>query len=322
MTVNQFIPAPYSLPGKRVYLAGHNGMVGRALGRRLADESCEVITAARAQLDLTCQQAVTDFFQRERPDAVIIAAARVGGIMANSSFPAEFLYENLMIGTNIIAAAHRADVNRLLYLGSSCIYPRLAPQPIPEDALLTGPLEPTNEAYAIAKIAGIKLAQAYRAQYGRDYIAAMPTNLYGPDDNFDPQSSHVLPALLRKVHDAKQADAAAITIWGSMTPMREFLHVDDCANALVLLLTRYSEAAHINVGSGAEISIHDLTRLICRVVGYEGEIKRDLSKPDGMPRKLMDSARLRALGWAPRIDLASGIAATYRWFVDQAPHAP
>ena len=312
----EFSPAHATLAGKRVYLAGHNGMVGRALHRRLEEAGCAVITAPRARLDLTCQQAVTDFLRRERPDVVIIAAARVGGILANMRFPAEFLYDNMMIAANLVAAAHRADVDRLLYLGSSCIYPRLAPQPIPEEALLTGPLEPTNEAYAIAKIAGIKLVQAYRAQYQRDYIAAMPTNLYGPGDRFDAQSGHVLPALLRKVHEAKESGAAAITVWGSLTPRREFLHVDDCADALLLLLARYSAAAHINVGSGTDISIRDLALQICQVLDYHGEIERDLGIPDGMPRKLMDSSRLRALGWTPRIDLASGIAGTYRWFLE------
>jgi GDP-L-fucose synthase len=305
----------FALDGKRIWVAGHNGMVGSAVVRRLASENCDVLTASRATLDLTRQADVEAFLARERPDAIVLAAARVGGILDNETFPADFLADNLTIETNIFAAAHRAGVERLLFLGSSCIYPREAPQPIDEDALLTGPLEATNQWYAVAKIAGIKLAQAYRQQFSRDYISAMPTNLYGPGDNFDLNSSHVLPALMRKAHEAKLAGATSITVWGTGTPLREFLHADDCADALVFLLKKYSGDRHINVGSGEELSILDLTRLVCRVVGFEGEIVHDRSKPDGTPRKLMSSARLNAMGWKPRIPLEQGIADTYRWFL-------
>jgi len=241
----------------------------------------------------------------------------VGGILANDSFPADFLYDNLVIASNLIEASHRADVNRLLFLGSSCIYPKLADQPIVEDALLTGPLEPTNEWYAVAKIAGIKLCQAYRRQHGRDYISAMPTNLYGPGDNFDLNSSHVLPALIRKAHEAKLAGAADITIWGTGTPRREFLHADDCANACVHLLQTYSDSIHVNVGSGDDITIYDLARLVCDTVGFSGEIVRDETKPDGTPRKLMSADRLRGMGWTPSIELSDGIARTYQWFLQR-----
>jgi len=290
-------------------------MVGSALVRRLAGEGCEVITAGRDAVDLKRQTEVENFLEATRPDAIIMAAARVGGILANGRFPAEFLYDNLMIETNITQAAHQAGVNRMLFLGSSCIYPKLAPQPIPEEALLTGPLESTNEWYAIAKIAGIKLTQAYRKQYGRDYISAMPTNLYGPGDNFDLETSHVLPALLRKAHEAKINGADHITVWGTGMPRREFLHADDCADALVFLLKTYSSGRHINVGSGEDISILDLARLVCDVVGFKGAIEHDLSKPDGTPEKLMSSDKLRDLGWAPRIKLKEGIYATYEWLL-------
>ena len=306
----------YELTNKRVYVAGHRGMVGSAVVRRLAGEGCEVITAGRDVVDLKRQVEVEAFMRDARPDAIVMAAAKVGGILANDTLPAEFLYDNLMIEANIVAAAHASDVDRFLFLGSSCIYPKLAPQPIPEDALLTGPLEPTNEWYAIAKIAGIKLAQAYRKQYGRDYISAMPTNLYGPGDNFDLTSSHVLPALIRKAHEAKMRGDETITVWGTGTPRREFLHADDCADALVFLLKTYSGAEHVNVGSGEDISILDLTRLVCDVVGFKGEIVHDLSKPDGTPRKLMSADRLRAMGWAPRRGLREGVAETYAWFLN------
>lgn len=312
----------FDLSGKRIWVAGHRGMVGSAVVRRLAGESCEVLTAGRDVLDLTDQSAVRTWIARERPDGLVLAAAKVGGILANDSYPVDFLYENLMIEANIIEAAHRADVNRLLFLGSSCIYPKFAPQPITEDALLTGPLEPTNEWYAIAKIAGIKLAQAYRRQYGRDYISAMPTNLYGPGDNFDLQSSHVLPALIRKAHEAKIAGAESITIWGTGTPRREFLHVDDCADACVFLLRSYSGAEHVNVGSGNDISILELTQLVCDAVGFSGDIITDTSKPDGTPRKLMSAEKLRGMGWAPRIDLSEGISATYDWYRDSFERPP
>jgi GDP-L-fucose synthase len=305
----------YQLDGKRVWVAGHRGMVGGATAKRLASEGCEVITAGRDVVDLTRQSEVEAFLKDARPDAIVMAAAKVGGILANDTKPAEFLYENLMIEANIVAAAHENDVDRFLFLGSSCIYPKFAPQPIPEDALLTGPLEATNEWYAIAKIAGIKLAQAYRKQYGRDYISAMPTNLYGPGDNFDLQSSHVMPAIIRKAHQAKLNGDKTITVWGTGTPRREFLHAEDCADALVFLLKSYSGYEHVNVGSGEDVTILELTQLVCEVVGFEGEIVHDLSKPDGTPRKLMSADRLRGMGWAPRIGLREGIAQTYDWFL-------
>jgi GDP-L-fucose synthase len=305
----------YDLAGKRVWVAGHRGMVGAALVRRLQGENCEILTAGRADLDLLRQDQTERWLAANRPDTVIVAAAKVGGILANDSYPADFLYQNLMIEANIIEASRQAGVGKLLFLGSSCIYPKLAPQPIREDSLLTGPLEPTNEWYAIAKIAGIKLAQAYRKQHGCDYISAMPTNLYGPEDNFDLQSSHVMPALMRKAHEAKLRGDPTLTIWGTGTPRREFLHVDDCADALVHVLKRYSGHEHVNIGSGEDVTILELARIVCEVVGFAGEIVRDTSKPDGTPRKLMSADRLRALGWEPKIDLRDGIAQTYRWFL-------
>ncbi|GLP87849.1 GDP-L-fucose synthase [Tritonibacter mobilis] len=301
----------YDLKGKRIFVAGHRGMVGSAVVRRLATEDCEVITAAREDLDLVDQAAVNAWMQEQRPDAIVMAAAKVGGIKANNDFPVDFLYKNLMIETNIAQAAHEADVERFLFLGSSCIYPKFAPQPIPEDSLLTGALEPTNEWYAIAKIAGIKLMQAYRQQYGRDWISAMPTNLYGPGDNYDLNSSHVLPALLRKFHEAKAAGAASVELWGSGTPLREFMHCDDLADALVFLLKEYSGHSHVNVGSGTEVSIRALAETIARVVGYEAELVFDASKPDGTPRKLMDSTTLHRLGWNQARPLEDGIRQTY-----------
>ncbi|WP_311202827.1 GDP-L-fucose synthase [Rhizobium sp. WSM4643] len=306
----------YDLSNKKIWVAGHRGMVGSALVRRLQSEDCNVITATRREVDLTRQEEVEKFAEATRPDAIILAAAKVGGILANDSYPAEFIYDNLIIEANIFEAAHRAGVDRLLFLGSSCIYPKLAPQPIPEEALLTGPLEPTNEWYAIAKITGIKLAEAYRKQYGHDYISAMPTNLYGPGDNFDLNSSHVLPALIRKAHAAKLRNDPHMVVWGTGTPRREFLHVDDCADALVFLLKTYSGSQHVNVGSGTDLEIIELTRLVCRVVGYEGEIIHDLSKPDGTPRKLMSNQKLQDMGWKPRISLEDGIRATYAWFLE------
>ncbi len=308
--------ALYALKGKRVWVAGHRGMVGSALVRRLGAEDCEVLTADRAVLDLRRQDQVESWMRQARPEAVFLAAARVGGILANDTRPAEFLYENLMIEANIVECAHRIGVEKLLFLGSSCIYPKLAPQPIPEAALLTGPLEPTNEWYAIAKIAGLKLCQAYRRQYGSDFISAMPTNLYGPGDNFDLSSSHVLPALIRKAHEARRDDSASLTIWGTGAPLREFLHVDDCADALVHLMKVYSGEDVVNVGSGAEVTILELAELVAEVVGFEGAVDRDASKPDGTPRKLIDTTRLRALGWSPRHDLRSGLQGTYRWFLE------
>lgn len=305
----------FALEGKRVFVAGHRGMVGSAIVRRLGSEGCTILTAGRDVLDLGDQAAVRDWFARERPDAVCLAAAKVGGILANDTYPADFLYDNLMIEANVIEAAYRNGVGKLLFLGSSCIYPKFAPQPIREDALLTGPLEPTNEWYAVAKIAGIKLCQAYRRQHGCDFISAMPTNLYGPGDNFDLQSSHVLPALIRKAHEAKISGAESITIWGTGTPRREFLHVDDLADACVFLLKTYSDAEHVNVGSGSDIAILELAQLVCRVVGFGGGIVTDISRPDGTPRKLMSSERISGMGWHPRIGLEEGIAGAYASFL-------
>ncbi len=298
----------YPLAGKRVWVAGHTGMVGSALARRLEREDCEILTVTRDALDLTSQDAVSRWVESTRPQAVFLAAAKVGGILANDSYPASFLYENLAIETNVIHAAHRAGVEKLLFLGSSCIYPKHADQPIGEDALLTGPLEPTNQWYAIAKIAGLMLCQAYRRQHGCDFIAAMPTNLYGPGDNFDPASSHVLAALLRKAHEAKERGVGSLEIWGTGTPRREFLHVDDCADALVFLMQRYSDAVPINVGCGVDLTIASLARLIMDVVGFDGTLVYDPQKPDGTPRKLLAVERLTAMGWAPSIPLAAGIA--------------
>jgi GDP-L-fucose synthase len=309
----------FSLAGKRIWVAGHNGMVGSALVRRLAHENCTVLTAARAEADLTRQEEVERWMKREHPHVVIVAAAKVGGILANDTHPADFLSRNLLIESHIIDTAHEIGVEKLLFLGSSCIYPRLAPQPIPEEALLTGPLEPTNEWYAIAKIAGIKLCQAYRRQHGDDFISAMPTNLYGPGDNFDLTSSHVLPALIRKADEARASGATEMVIWGSGTALREFMHVDDCADALIHLLKHYSGDGHLNVGTGEEVSIRELAGIVAETVGFTGEIVLDRTKPDGTPRKLMDSSKLRALGWEPGIDLRSGIATTYRWYKDSPP---
>lgn len=305
----------FDLSGKRIFVAGHRGMVGSAIVRRLEREDCTTLTATRSELDLLDQAATRLWLDNHRPDAIVIAAAKVGGILANSTYPADFLYENLMIAANLIEGAHRAEVDRLLFLGSSCIYPKHAPQPMVEDALLTGPLEPTNEWYAISKIAGIKLTQAYREQHGRDYISAMPTNLYGPGDNYDLETSHVLPALIRKAHEAKLAGEDSITIWGTGTPKREFMHADDCADACVFLLKYYSGREHVNVGSGEEITIRNLARLVCNVVGFDGAIELDTGKPDGAPRKLMDDSKLRALGWRPSIRLEDGIRAVYAHLV-------
>ena len=301
----------YSLSGKRVWVAGHRGMVGSAIVRRLEHENCEILVAGRDACDLRRQDDVEAWVSRARPDAIFLAAAKVGGILANDSYPAQFLYDNLAIEANVIEAARRVGVEKLLFLGSSCIYPKMAPQPIPEEALLTGPLEPTNEWYAVAKIAGLKLAQAYRREYGCDFISAMPTNLYGPGDNFDLVTSHVLPALIRKAHEAKARGDAALTIWGTGMPRREFLHVDDCADALVHMMKTYSAELHLNVGTGEDIPIFDLARIVADIVGYKGEIQKDLSKPDGTPRKLLDVSRLKSLGWSPRIALHDGIAAVY-----------
>lgn len=304
----------FELEGKRVWVAGHRGMVGGATVRRLAREKCEIILAGRERVNLTRQSEVESFLRDEKPDVVVMAAAKVGGILANSTYPAEFLYENMIIEANVTHASHEVGVSKYLFLGSSCIYPKFAPQPITEDSLLTGALEPTNEWYAIAKIAGLKLAEAYRRQYGHDFISAMPTNLYGPGDNFDLNSSHVMPALIRKAHEAKLKGDSEIVVWGTGTPRREFLHCDDCADALVFLLKNYSGDEHVNVGSGEDISILELTQLVCDVVGFKGGIIHDLSKPDGTPRKLMSAEKLRGLGWAPKITLRDGIAASYEWF--------
>jgi GDP-L-fucose synthase len=301
--------------GKRVYVAGHRGMVGSAICRRLAGEDCTLLTADRAALDLREPDAVRAWFAKEKPDLVFLAAAKVGGIFANQSQPADFLYDNVMIAANLIEAAHRAGVEKLLFLGSSCIYPKFAAQPIREDQLLTGPLEPTNEAYAIAKIAGIKLAEAYRAQHGDDFIAAMPTNLYGTGDNYDLESSHVLPALIHKAHRVKTGEADRLSLWGTGTPRREFLHADDCADACVFLMRHYSGAEHVNVGAGEDISILDLATLVCDVVGVEPRIELDAAKPDGTPRKLLDVGKLTAMGWTRRISLREGIALAYADFL-------
>jgi GDP-L-fucose synthase len=306
----------FDLTGKKIFVTGHRGMVGSAIVRRLAGEGLEALTATRTELDLRDQAAVDAFMAREKPDVVVIASAKVGGIHANNTQPAEFLYDNLMIASNLIEAAHRTDVAKLLFLGSSCIYPRLAPQPINEHSLLTGALEPTNEWYAIAKIAGIKLCQAYRKQYGRDFISCQPTNLYGPNDNFDLNTSHVLPALLRKAHEAKAANAATMTVWGTGTPRREFLHVDDLADACVYLLRHYSGEVPLNVGWGEDIAIGEVARLVADTVGFKGELVFDTSKPDGTPRKLLDTGRINGLGWRPQIGLKQGLEHYYGWFLE------
>ena len=306
----------YSLEGKRVWVAGHRGMVGSALVRRLEKENpAEILKVTRHEVDLINQASTTQWVDQAKPDAVFIPAAKVGGILANETYPADFLYDNLMIAANIIKACHDVGVEKLLFLGSSCIYPKLAEQPIQEDSLLTGELEPTNEAYAIAKIAGIKLCQAYREQHNDDFISAMPTNLYGPGDNYHPQNSHVIPGLIRKAHEAKLAKAASMEIWGTGEPMREFLHADDCADALVHLMKVYSAPEHVNVGSGKDLTITDLAKLVMEVVGFEGELTHDLTKKDGTPRKLMSADSLRALGWKPSISLREGWRDAYQWFL-------
>lgn len=306
----------------RIFVAGHRGMVGSALWRELERQGFRhLIGRSRTELDLLDAAAVRRFYAETQPEVVFVAAARVGGILANSERPAEFIYENLQIQSHLIHGAKLAGVKKLLFLGSSCIYPKLAPQPIREEHLLTGPLEPTNEWYAIAKIAGIKLCQAFRRQYGFNAISLMPTNLYGPGDNFHPENSHVLPALIRRFHEARLAAAPSVTIWGTGTPRREFLHVDDLADACLFLMLHYDEEDIINVGVGADQSILELAQTIARVTGYQGEILTDSSRPDGTPRKLLDVSRLTALGWQAQIGLEAGIASTYRWFVDHAADA-
>ena len=304
----------YALEGKRVWVAGHRGMVGSALVRRLETEDCRVLTAGRETCDLTRQEQVEAWLSREKPDVALIAAAKVGGILANDREPASFLYENLMIEANAIHAAHMAGVGKLLFLGSSCIYPKHAPQPMKEECLLEGQLEPTNQWYAVAKIAGIKLCQAYRRQYGADFISAMPTNLYGPGDNFDLLSSHVAPALIAKMHQAKIDGADEVEIWGSGRPKREFLHVDDLADACIHLLKTYSGELHINIGSGQDLSIAELASIIQDIVGFEGRLAYNQERPDGTPRKLLDVSRLNAMGWYPKISLEAGLREAYQWY--------
>jgi GDP-L-fucose synthase len=301
----------YNISGKRIWVAGHRGMVGQALIRRLANEDCEILTVSRETVDLRRTQQVEAWIAAMRPQLVFLAAAKVGGILANSTYPAEFLYDNLMIEANVIEASRKAGVEKLVFLGSSCIYPKLAPQPIPESALLTGPLETTNEWYAIAKIAGIKLVQSYRRQYGFDFISAQPTNLYGPGDNYGHETSHVVPALLRKAHEAKLANAPSITVWGSGKPLREFLYVDDLADALVFLAECYTGEEIVNVGSGEELSIRELAEAICRTVGFDGKLTFDASKPDGTPRKLVDKSKLFQMGWKAKTGLKEGLRLAY-----------
>lgn len=305
----------FSIDKKTVFIAGHNGMVGSALVRRLARENCTVVTAARSDLDLRNEAAVDLFIRETRPDAVILAAAKVGGIMANKTYPVEFMLDNLIIQNNVIAASYNAGVEKLLFLGSSCIYPKFADQPITEDALLTSALEPTNEAYALAKIAGLKLCEAYRSEYGADFISAMPTNLYGPGDNYNLDNGHVIPALIRKAHEAKLAGASSVEIWGTGQVYREFMHVDDAADALVHLLKTYSAAQHINVGTGQDTTIYAVTQTILDVVGLDAAIITDPSKPDGTPRKLLDVSKLFATGWKPRFTLEAGLADAYATFL-------
>jgi GDP-L-fucose synthase len=304
----------------RIYVAGHRGLVGSAIWRALqAQGFTQLLGRARAELDLLNAEAVTDFYRAEKPEFVFVAAAKVGGILANNNHPAEFLYENLQVQNNLIHGAHKAGVKKLLFLGSSCIYPKLAPQPLKEDYLLTGPLEPTNEWYAIAKIAGIKLCQAYRRQYGCDFISVMPTNMYGPNDNYDLQNSHVLPAMIRKFHEAKTGGKKEVVCWGTGAPMREFLYADDLARACVFLMQHYSGEQFINVGFGSDVTIKELAEVVKRVVGFSGQIVWDTSKPDGTPRKLMDSSRLFALGWKPQVQLEEGIKLAYADFLKRLP---
>jgi GDP-L-fucose synthase len=302
---------------EKIFVAGHRGLVGSALVRRLAEEGfVNVVTRVRSELDLRDETAVQEFFRRESPNVVVFAAAKVGGIKANTDYPVEFLLDNLHIQNNVIRAAHEHGARKLLFLASSCIYPRQAPQPIAETALLTGPLEPTNEAYAIAKIAGIKLCQAYFREYGANYVSALPANLYGPNDNFDLESSHVLAAIMQRTHDAKTSGSRELVLWGSGTPRREFLHVKDLASAIIFLLANYDSPEIINVGCGEDLTIRELAEMICDIVGFDGEIKWDQTKPDGIPRKLLDVGKLTALGWRSTIPLPEGIEQTYQWFLE------
>ncbi len=301
----------------KIYIAGHRGLVGSAIMQALQNRGySNFVTRTHAELDLTNQQAVRDFYQQEKPDYVFLAAARVGGIVANDSYPAEFIYKNLMIESNLIHGAYENNVKKLLFLGSTCIYPKMAPQPLKEEYLLTGPLEPTNEWYAVAKIAGIKLCQAYRLQYGCNFISVMPTNLFGPNDNFDLNSSHVMPALMRKFHEAKLNNTPQVEVWGTGTPRREFCHVEDCADACIYLMNNYNEADIVNIGVGKDISIGELAEMVKQVVGYEGEIVFDRSKPDGTPRKLVDATKILGLGWQPGIALREGVTTTYQWYLE------
>eukprot|EP00243_Klebsormidium_subtile_P003019 TRINITY_DN16153_c0_g1_i1.p1 TRINITY_DN16153_c0_g1~~TRINITY_DN16153_c0_g1_i1.p1 ORF type:complete len:331 (+),score=115.47 TRINITY_DN16153_c0_g1_i1:191-1183(+) len=301
----------------KIYVAGHRGLVGAAIVRRLQQDGYNnLVMKTHKELDLKRQADVEAFFEAEKPAVVVIAAAKVGGILANSTYPADFIADNIMIQTNLIDSAYKSGVKKLLFLGSSCIYPKFAPQPIKEDALLTSPLEPTNEWYAIAKIAGIKMCQAYRIQYGFDAISGMPTNLYGPHDNFHPTNSHVLPALIRRFHEAKRDGLSEVVCWGTGSPLREFLHVDDLADATVFLLNNYSDLEHVNMGSGSEVTIKDLAELVKEVVGYEGELKWDTTKPDGTPRKLMDNSKIAGLGWTAKISLKEGLTGTYKWYLE------
>lgn len=306
---------PFALAGKRVWVAGHRGMVGSAVVRRLAREKCEILTVGRKEVDLRRQDQVEAWLGKAKPDAIFLGAATVGGILANDSRPAEFIYDNLAIETNVVHAAYRVGVSKLLFLGSSCIYPRMAPQPMKEEHLLTSGLEPTNQWYAIAKIAGLMMCQAYRRQYGCDFISAMPTNLYGPGDTYDLRGSHVVPALILKAHAAKQAGATSIEVWGSGAPKREFLHVDDLADALVHLMANYSREETINVGTGEDVTIRELAEKVCRAVGFKGGLDFDTSKPDGTPRKLLDVSRINAFGWKAKIGLDEGLAGAYAWYL-------
>jgi GDP-L-fucose synthase len=312
-----WLDVPFRLAGRRVWVAGHRGMVGQALVRRLQREQCEILTVDRRSLDLRRQSETEEWLAANRPDVILLAAATVGGIFANDTQPADFLYDNILIAANVIEAARRTGVVKLLALGSSCIYPREALQPMREDALLTGPLEPTNQWYALAKISALKLCQAYRRQYGVDFISAMPANLYGPGDKFDLQSGHVVPALLRKTHEAARRNEPTVSVWGTGKPRREFLHVDDCADALIHLLCHYSGEEHINVGTGRDVTIRELTELIGRIVGYRGTFVFDSARPDGSPQKQLDVTRLNALGWRATIDLETGLRQTYDWYAKQ-----